>query len=78
MRGIVAHVLDLLSLFRRGIAIDAIIQEKKPLSIPLALQSWLPTDPQGQFWLTSLLTAVGFLCGTVFHWTCNWGWNTFT
>lgn len=72
-----ARVLDLLPPLLLGIAIDSVFRQDKPFSMPLVPQSWLPSDPGMQFWLIVGLIAFAFAGGAGFHWTRNWGWNSF-
>ncbi|MFC7044628.1 ABC transporter ATP-binding protein [Halobacteriaceae archaeon GCM10025711] len=74
---IVARVLDLLPPLLLGFAIDAIIRQERAFSFPFVPQSWLPTDPTAQLQLTAGIIAFAFFGGAAFHWTRNWGWNSF-
>jgi ATP-binding cassette subfamily B protein len=74
---IFARVLDLLPPLLLTLAIDAIFRDTTPFSIPLVPDAWLPTEETGQIWFTVGLIAAAFTVGAVFHWTRNWGWNSF-
>ncbi len=74
---VTARALDLLPPLLLGVAIDAIFLGNSAFDLPLVPQSWLPTDPTAQFWLTASIVGVGFFGGAAFHWTRNWGWNSF-
>jgi ATP-binding cassette subfamily B protein len=74
---VTARVLDLLPPLLLGVAVDAIFLGNSAFDLPLVPQSWLPADPTAQFWLTVAIIAVGFFGGAAFHWTRNWGWNSF-
>ena len=73
-----ARGLDLLPPFLLGIAIDAIFPPRTaPFSLPFVPDAWLPTDAATQFLLIVALIFVAFFGGAAFHWTRNWGWNSF-
>jgi ATP-binding cassette subfamily B protein len=82
LASVVARVLDLLPPVLLGIALDSIFRddskfaEQFPLSALPA--SWLPATQEGQFVFTVTAIAVGFFGGAAFHWTRNWGWNSFS
>jgi ATP-binding cassette subfamily B protein len=73
----VARLLDLLPPLLLGIAVDAIFLDRRPFDVPLVPQAWLPTDPEAQFWFTVAVIGFAFFGGAAFHWTRNWGWNSF-
>jgi ATP-binding cassette subfamily B protein len=79
--GVVASVfsrlLDLLPPLLLGVAIDAVFLNERDFSLWLVPDSWLPTEPAGQFWLVSGLIAASFALAAAFHWTRNWGFNAF-
>jgi ATP-binding cassette subfamily B protein len=82
LASVVARILDLLPPVLLGIALDSIFRkdsqfaEKFPLSaLPAA---WLPATREGQFVFTVTVIAIGFFGGAAFHWTRNWGWNSFS
>jgi ATP-binding cassette subfamily B protein len=75
---VVARVLDLLPPVLLGLAIDSIIQDNKAFAFPLVPDEW--TTSLGsieQLWLVSGIIAFAFFGGAAFHWTRNWGWNSF-
>jgi len=74
---VLARVLDLLPPLLLTMAIDAIFLDNTEFSIFLVPDAWLPTDKQAQLWLTVGIIAAAFLIGAAFHWTRNWGWNSF-
>jgi ATP-binding cassette subfamily B protein len=87
LASIVARVLDLFPPLILGIAIDAVIRQDvtyvtavKEILRPVP-ESWLnaviPNTLTGQFWFSIGLIALGFFGGAAFHWTRNWGWNSF-
>ncbi|WP_459193828.1 ABC transporter ATP-binding protein [Halosimplex sp. J119] len=72
-----ARVLDLLPPLLLTLAIDATFRDTTAYSIPLVPDAWLPTGAVGQIWFTVALIAAAFVVGAGFHWTRNWGWNSF-
>ncbi|MFB6187874.1 MAG: ABC transporter ATP-binding protein, partial [Halobacteriaceae archaeon] len=74
---IVARTLDLLPPLILGIAIDSIFRQDRPFDLPLLPQSWIPQGTSAQFWFASSIIALSFFGGATFHWTRNWGWNSF-
>lgn len=74
---VVARILDLLPPLLLGLAVDSIFSDKKPFSLWIVPQAWLPTTKSGQLALLSSFIAVSFFGGAAFHWTRNWGWNAF-
>jgi len=73
---VAARILDLLPPLLLAVAIDSIFGEQT-YSLWLVPQSWLPGSQIGQIWLTVGIIAAAFLIGAGFHWTRNWGWNSF-
>ncbi|WP_435334737.1 ABC transporter ATP-binding protein [Haloarchaeobius sp. TZWWS8] len=74
---VVARLLDLIPTVVLTLAIDATLRGDRAFSIPFVPQSWLPQDTPGQLALSAALIAFGFFGGAAFHWTRNWGWNSF-
>jgi ATP-binding cassette subfamily B protein len=78
---IVARVLDLIPPILLGIAVDAIFerpgQADQAYTLPFVPQSWLPATEQGQLFFTVGIIAFAFFGGAAFHYTRNWGWNSF-
>ncbi|WP_226005236.1 ABC transporter ATP-binding protein [Natrinema salinisoli] len=77
-----ARILDLLPALMLGVAIDAVIRQDIGYveAFPIGGGLVAPVVPDGrmaQFWLTVSIIAGAFLCSAVFHWTRNWGFNTF-
>ncbi|SDD04119.1 ABC transporter ATP-binding protein [Natrinema hispanicum] len=77
-----ARVLDLLPPLMLGIAIDAVIRQEiaYAAAFPVGgglIEPYVPTGRVDQFWLTIGIIASAFLCSAIFHWTRNWGFNTF-
>ncbi|MDR5673386.1 ABC-type multidrug transport system, ATPase and permease component [Halalkaliarchaeum sp. AArc-CO] len=89
LASVVARVLDLLPPLMLGIAVDVIFvtpaehQGAEAAAfeeqIPLVLlpEAWLPATQTGQFWFTVAVIAGAFLVGAGFHWTRNWGFNSY-
>ena len=73
---VAARILDLLPPLLLAVAIDSIFGEQQ-YNLWLVPQSWLPDSQIGQIWLTVGIVAAAFLIGAGFHWTRNWGWNSF-
>ncbi|WP_435361402.1 ABC transporter ATP-binding protein [Haloarchaeobius sp. DFWS5] len=74
---IVARLLDLIPTVVLTLALDSTLQGNRTFSIPFVPQAWLPQDTAGQMLLSAGLIAFGFFGGAAFHWTRNWGWNSF-
>jgi len=74
---VVARVLDLLPPLLLGFAIDAVIRNDQPFSLPLIPDSMLPAGREDQLILVVAIIAVAFFGGAAFHWGRNWGWNSF-
>ncbi len=79
---IAARILDLLPALMLGVAIDAVILQDAGYadSFPIGgslVAPYIPTGRMEQFWLTIGIIAGAFLFSAVFHWTRNWGFNTF-
>ncbi|KTG10887.1 multidrug ABC transporter ATP-binding protein [Haloprofundus marisrubri] len=82
---VVARLLDLLPPVVLGIAIDAVFGDKEYAqavadTIPIsaaAVSGVIPATQTDQFYFSVGLIAFGFFGGAVFHWTRNWGWNSF-
>jgi ATP-binding cassette subfamily B protein len=83
LASVVARVLDLIPPVILGVAIDALFRGDKtfaealPLVPARVVDSHLPATNEGLFVLSVGLIAVGFFGGAAFHWTRNWGWNSF-
>ncbi|MFC7156130.1 ABC transporter ATP-binding protein [Halomarina halobia] len=77
LSSVVARVLDLLPPLVLGLAVDAIFFDTRPYTLWVVPREWLPTTPTGQLWLSVAIIAVAFFGGAAFHWTRNWGWNSF-
>jgi ATP-binding cassette subfamily B protein len=74
---VVARVLDLLPPLLLGFAIDAVIRNDQPFSLPFVPDSMLPAAREDQLILVVAIIAVAFFGGAAFHWGRNWGWNSF-
>ena len=76
---IVARVLDLLPPLLLGLAVDAIFSQTtdRKYSLLFVPDAWLPTTKTGQLYLTVALIGVAFFGGAAFHYSRNWGWNSF-
>ena len=76
---IVARVLDLLPPLLLGLAVDAIFSQTtdREYSLLFVPDAWLPTTRTGQLYLTVALIGVAFFGGAAFHYSRNWGWNSF-
>jgi ATP-binding cassette subfamily B protein len=77
-----ARILDLLPPLMLGVAIDAVFLETVPYheAFPFGggfIESIAPGTQEGQFWFTIAVVAGAFLFGAIFHWTRNWGFNSF-
>jgi ATP-binding cassette subfamily B protein len=77
LSSIVARVLDLMPPVLLALAVDAIFYRERPFSLLLVPDAWLPSGTTGQLYLSAGLIALAFFGGAAFHWTRNWGWNSF-
>ncbi|MFB6155376.1 MAG: ABC transporter ATP-binding protein [Haloferacaceae archaeon] len=79
LASVVARVLDLLPPLVLATAIDAVFRSEPdtPYRLPLVPQSVVPQTPTAQFWFSVTVIALAFFGGAAFHWTRNWGWNSF-
>jgi len=74
---IVARLLDLLPPVLLAVAVDSIFFDERPFSLWLVPDAWLPTTQVEQLYVATALIAISFFGGAAFHWTRNWGWNSF-
>jgi ATP-binding cassette subfamily B protein len=74
---IVARLLDLLPPVLLAVAVDSIFFNERPFSLWLVPDAWLPTTQVEQLYVATGLIALSFFGGAAFHWTRNWGWNSF-
>ncbi|MDS0473546.1 ABC transporter ATP-binding protein [Natrinema sp. 1APR25-10V2] len=79
---IAARILDLLPALMLGVAIDAVIRQEIGYveAFPIGgglIAPYVPEARMGQFWLTIGIIASAFSLSAIFHWTRNWGFNTF-
>ncbi len=78
-----ARILDLIPPVILGVAIDAVFLQNTEYAgaIPGIPVAWtaphIPAGQTGQFWLSIGLISFGFFGGAIFHWSRNWGWNSF-
>jgi ATP-binding cassette subfamily B protein len=76
---VIARLLDLMPPVILAMALDTTFNPDgdQAFSIWLVPDAWLPTEPGGQLLLSSAIIAFAFFGGAAFHWTRNWGWNSF-
>ncbi|WP_458207046.1 ABC transporter ATP-binding protein [Haladaptatus sp. NG-SE-30] len=86
---IFARVLNLLPPIILGVAVDALFTPEGRVPYPEALggqlpfvstsmaASFVPAAQTDQFWFSVAVIAFAFGLGAAFHWTRNWGWNSF-
>jgi ATP-binding cassette subfamily B protein len=80
---IVARLLDLIPPVLLAVALDTIFRDGidggggREFSLWLVPQAWIPESEVTQLWLSGGLIAFAFFGGAAFHWTRNWGWNSF-
>ncbi|WP_255151411.1 ABC transporter ATP-binding protein [Halorarius halobius] len=74
---VVARVLDLIPPVLLGLAVDAIFFDNKAYTLLFVPDAWIPATNTGQLWLTIGIIAFAFFGGAAFHYTRNWGWNSF-
>ena len=74
-------MLDLLPPLLLGVAVDTIFEQQgqadRPYTLMFVPDAWIPPTEPGQLWLTVGLIAFAFFGGAAFHYTRNWGWNSF-
>jgi len=75
---VVARVLDLIPPVMLALAIDATFRDAETFDIWLFPDAWEPTSEPGQLWLSVAIIAVAFFGAAAFHWSRNWGWNSFS
>jgi ATP-binding cassette subfamily B protein len=74
---IVARVLDLLPPVILAMTLDSTFRDSQRYDLMVVPKSWLPADEPGQLMVSGAIIAVAFFGGAGFHWTRNWGWNSF-
>mgnify|MGYP000084754479 FL=1 len=74
-----SRLLDLLPPLLLGLAIDAIFLNESEFSLWILPEAWLPaeTEQAAQFRLVVYLVVASFALAALFHWTRNWGFNSF-
>ncbi|ADQ68269.1 multidrug ABC transporter ATPase/permease [Halogeometricum borinquense DSM 11551] len=77
LSSVVARLLDLMPPVLLTLAVDSIFLGERDFSIWLIPDAWLPTTKLGELYLSTGLIAFAFFGGAAFHWTRNWGWNSF-
>ncbi|MFQ3293059.1 MAG: ATP-binding cassette subfamily B protein [Halobacteriales archaeon] len=78
LSSIVARILDLLPPVLLGIALDAVIRDNKQFILwPLPAEYTMNLGSNEQLWLVTGIIAFSFFGGASFHYTRNWGWNSF-
>ena len=79
LSSVVARLLDLMPPVILAMALDTTFNPngEQAFSLWLVPDAWLPTDPTGELMLSAGIIAFGFFGGAAFHWTRNWGWNSF-
>ncbi|MFD1597811.1 ABC transporter ATP-binding protein [Halobellus rarus] len=74
---VVARLLDLLPPVLLTVAVDSIFFDERPFSLWLVPDAWLPAGQAEQLYFSVGLIVIAFFGGAAFHWTRNWGWNSF-
>ena len=74
---VVARLLDLAPPILLAVAIDAIFFDTRPFRLPLVGDWTQSLATETQLYLAGGLIAGAFFGGAAFHWTRNWGWNSF-
>ena len=74
---VVARLLDLLPPVLLTVAVDSIFFDERPFSLWLVPDAWLPATRTEQLYLSVGVIVIAFFGGAAFHWTRNWGWNSF-
>ncbi|WP_255198644.1 ABC transporter ATP-binding protein [Halorarius litoreus] len=77
LSSVVARVLDLIPPVLLGLAVDAIFFDNKAFSLLFVPDAWIPATEIGQLWLTIGIISFAFFGGAAFHYSRNWGWNSF-
>ncbi|MFC7176691.1 ABC transporter ATP-binding protein [Halosegnis marinus] len=82
LSSVVARVLDLLPPILLGVAVDAIFEVQgaadRPYTLAFVPDAWIPPTEQGQLYFTVGIIAFAFFGGAAFHYSRNWGWNSFS
>ena len=82
LSSIVARALDLLPPILLGVAVDAIFEAQgagdREYSLFLVPDAWIPATETGQLYFTVGVIAFAFFGGAAFHYSRNWGWNSFS
>ncbi|MFB6104350.1 MAG: ABC transporter ATP-binding protein [Halobacteriaceae archaeon] len=74
---IVSRALNLLPALVFGVAIDAIVTDQGPFTLPLFPAAWVPATDWGQFWLATGLIGGAYVVGAGLGWVNSWAWNHF-
>jgi ATP-binding cassette subfamily B protein len=77
LSSVVARVLDLLPPVILAMTIDSTFEGGNNYDLLVVPKSWLPTGQAAQLMLSGGIIGVAFFGGAAFHWTRNWGWNSF-
>ncbi|ELZ29859.1 multidrug ABC transporter ATPase/permease [Halogeometricum pallidum JCM 14848] len=78
LSSVVARLLDLIPPVLLTVAVDAIFLDERTFSLWFVPDAWVPGTQTGQLYLSTALIALAFFGGAAFHWSRNWGWNSFS
>jgi ATP-binding cassette subfamily B protein len=70
-------VLDLKQPDIIAMTLDSTFRESQRYDLIVVPRSWLPSGEPGQLMLSGAIIGIAFFGGAAFHWTRNWGWNSF-
>ncbi|MDS0296292.1 ABC transporter ATP-binding protein [Halogeometricum luteum] len=78
LSSVLARLLDLIPPVLLTVAVDAIFLDERAFDLWLVPDAWIPSTQTGQLYLSTALIAGAFFGGAAFHWSRNWGWNSFS
>ena len=74
---VVARILGLVPAFILGLALDAVVYDRRAYRLPFIPTDWIPTTQTGQLWLSVGLIVGSTAIAAGSTWVQNWGWNAF-
>jgi len=74
---LITHTATLVTPVVLGTTIDAVFTGESVYALPLVPQSWLPTEPAAQFWVSATLVASALLLSAFFAWIRGVAMNYF-
>ena len=74
---VVARILGLVPAFILGLALDAVVYDRRAYRLSFVPTDWIPTTQTGQLWLSVGLVVGSTAIAAGSTWVQNWGWNAF-